>query len=415
MDMSDFAERHFGRWGWSRFIFATILALVAFLIVSQEIARPFVRAEAREGIRDGQVQHGVLQRWRGLEDPREFTKIDPSGRKPYGIAWIYGSEAAIRSAPPEWRLRGRADYELTEVLADYIPETDGQPVVVHEFRESGVRSGDERRAVLYAASAPEIDAIIMPLSPMFLFNDYVLFNPTNRRADLLRYHNLSAIDYKIAAALLRPADIVAEAAEAYSPYFRYRFDINQAEYRSQALPFLARKAAVNLSGSMAVIWLNLLFPGSMSAELPQSLRGSEFLRAVLFMTQLSASSVGAQLFKADLQTLAASGKPTVLYMQPLNPGLRDDPQALRRVEAFIAMVKQIAGEVDAPNVLIATDTAFATKPPYEHIELYHLKDGQGVVETLVDLLERVSGKTFSRSQPASIYAGTPSPVQAVPQ
>jgi hypothetical protein len=405
MDLANFAERNFATWGWARLFGASALALAIFLLVSNLVTRPFAHAAERQAASDGEVRHGVLRRWRDLENPREFTELNaPGGARPYGIAWIYGSEAAIRSAPPAWRLHGRSDYELTEVLAEYAPEVNGRPVVVHEFRESGLRSGDQRRAVLYAASAPEIDAIILPLAPMWLFNDYVLFNPTNRRADLLRYRGLSAVDAAVALALLHPADIAGEILQAYLPFHRYRFDINQSAYRSTALPFLATKPRLNLTGSLAQIWLNLLFPHELVADTPASLRGSEFLRAAMLMGPLSRESMGARLFKANLRTLAASGKPAVLYLQPLDPGIRDDPQVLRRLQDFIALVGQIAAEVDAPNVLIATQTVYGTKPPFEHIELYHLKDGQGVVETLVDLLEKASGSTFGRADATRIYA-----------
>ncbi len=402
MDISKFAEQEFANWGWWRLLLAFV-SVIALLLLALALADRLPSLQDPNGkIKSpgGTVLHRLL----ALDNEREISSL-PGGynlSRRYGIAWIYGSEATIRSAPDEWMLHGRRDYELTEVLADYVKNIGDRSVVVHEFRQSGVRTGDLRRAVLYAATAPEIGAVIMPVCPMWAFNDYLLFNPSKHRAELLNYHDLDSVDYQVAAALLRPSDIAAWAVRQVFPVFEHRKDVQRAYFASDRLPFMANTRVVNRMGDMVAVWQSLLFPRAIS-ETPATLSGSERLRAGLLMGNLSASSMGARIFRANLETLAKSGKPVILYIQPLHPAIRTDLQAMERVNQFIQLTREVVDEIHAPNMVLVSGMALNPPPLVEHIDLYHLKYGQGVVQTLVDSLEQLGVGQIRRESIATIY------------
>lgn len=406
MDLAKFTERTFGGWGWSKLFLALACALIAFVAVSSVITKPFEQIAQSEAARAGKVTSGVVHRWRDRADSREFSGFERREPKStYGIAWLFGSEATIKEAPEHWRFHGKTEYFLTDVLSEYVVSVNDQPITVHEYRRSGVRAGDLRRAILHATSSPEIDAIIMPISPLWVFNEFVPFVPSNHRGDLLLYQHLEQVDFETAITVLRASEVLGSVLKSYLPIFQHRYAINRKYYRSSAPPYFAHGEKKYDSGSMVALWEALRFPHQITSNTPESLRKWADMRGALMMATLSRDSFGARILEADLRTLADSGKRAVLYIQPLHSDLAKDAEAIRQLQRVVALVNEIAKSIDSPNIKVVTETAFAARQPYAHSDLVHMSYGQGVLETLVDSLEEAAGVRFERRAPTELYDG----------
>ncbi len=85
----------------------------------------------------------------------------------------------------------------------------------------------------------------------------------------------------------------------------------------------------------------------------------------------------------------------LLYVPPINPVVRDDPDSMRVLGDLMALLKRSA-EVNAPGgrVRVVTDTLLEQPAPLVYRDIYHLTNGQGVIRRVVGLLEEQLGQTF---------------------
>jgi hypothetical protein len=274
-------------------------------------------------------------------------------------------------------------------------------VVVHKFGQFALRSGDIRRAVLYTAAASEIDAIVITINPFWLLNDHALFMSGNSRASLLGYPGLDTIDYLVAASIFRPSELLWQALETVFPFFQRRYEASKKYYIQANLAFPLRDPKFRPREDKVMDWLKTLFPNHLEST-PSALRKFERLRAALLMGNASDQSVAARIFKANLKTLIASQKPVVFYVQPLDPLVQQDPEAMQRLNVIISTVKRFVDEKPVKRLVLSTETVFMLESAH-HRDLYHLNQGQEVVENVAYLLERASGLQLSRGDLSSMY------------
>lgn len=407
LDFQAWIEKKLGKWTW-RELGAT-LAIVLLALVAFDVARALKPTKAIKATGAG----SVVKRWLHRDDPRGFMPAEALGPKRgaddglFDIAWISGSPISIRKTPAEWRLDPkRAGYEMTDVLGRYLKEIGGTPVRVQEFLLQGVRSGDMRRGILFAASQPEIDFYVVEVNPIWMLNDFLQYTLSRQRAVLLGLEGLSWTDYAAAARLLRAHEIGLEAVSAIVPGVRDRYRLFGAVAVTKAIPFPFRKsAAVVNDGAMMLNWMAWIRPDVLAVPIVQPAAKLRRYRDLMMMGDLSLSGFGMRTFVENVRTLAATGKPAILFMPPMNPQLKQDPAAARFVEDMAQALRKAFDEVGATNVTLVTDKVWSEPSADKFLDVVHLKHGQSVIDTVVGLIEQRVGKPFVRRPLSEVYVG----------
>lgn len=408
LDFQPWIERTFGAWTFREIIIS--LAIVVAAIAGFDAARAFVFSpELPMADTD---RPAAIKRWLDRDDPRGFLQPTAPGSSSksdgrYDIAWISGSPISIRQAPPEWRLGGKSGYEMTDVLARYLVSLDGQPVGIHEYLLQGVRMGDMRRAVLFAAHQPEIDAYVVEANPVWMLNDFLQFTLSRQRASILGLPGVTGFDYAVMAQLLRPHEIGFQILGTALPIVQDRYALFGGLTPAHLAPFpLRRPAEEARDGEMIGTWLNWLFPDIAGLPMPESVIGLRGYRNLMLMGNRDADGLGMRLFAANLDTLAATGKPVIVFMPPLNPKLKLDPAAVGYVQSMTAALDRQFAAAGASNIVFRSDTVWSEPQPADYLDILHLRHGQGVIDLVVRLLEERIGKSFTKRPLSDVY-GTP--------
>ena len=413
LDFQAWIERNFGKWTWRELGIA--LGIVVASIVTFDIARtikgtvwPMAGGLAQPSA-DGAA---VSKRWRNRDDARGFqplpATLTTSGDSSFDIAWISGSPISIRKAPPQWRVGKSTGYEMTDVMSRYLVALNGRPVRVQEYLLQGVRAGDMRRAVLFASAQPEIDVYVVEVNAVWAFNDFLQFTLSRQRASLLRLPGATWHDVSVAARILRPHEIGFEALGVASPLVRDRYDFfgDIALPKASAFPFRKAAAKVN-DGAMMQNWMNWFYADVINGPKPP--RGPELLRYrnLMLMSDLTPSGFGMQGLIANVKTLAATGKPVVMFMPPINPKLKYDPVSTEFVARMTATLKAVVAAYGGSNVTIDTDGIWSEPDVRKFLDIMHLNQGQSVVDRVAGLIEQRTGKTFTRRPLTEIYDAAP--------
>lgn len=350
----------------------------------------------------------VVKHWLDRDDPRAFAEVSRRVGRPDGafdVAWISGSEISVREAPEDWRLDGKTGFEMTEVLATSVSKVGDKPLLVHEYLLQGARTGDVRRAVLDAARDPEIDAFIFSINPVWLFNDWLQFTQSNQRAYIVTVHGSTLFDWTIAARLLRPSEFALEWIACAAPGLRGAALSQARAKRVATLPFPFRKLnrSAARDGSMLDWWQKLYFSAGLRGPLPDSVGALKTHRSVMMMADTSPDAIGARHFSESVRTLAATGKPVILYVAPLNPLLKPDAEAVAKASEIIEFASRLVADVGANNVLLHTASVWDISPPLAHRDILHLALGPGVVELVITLLRQATGLAIEERTRQEIY------------
>ncbi len=200
LDFQAWIERNFGKWTWRELGIA--LGIVVALIVTFDVTRAvkghfWPKAAV---MANGAGDTRVLKRWRDRDDARGFhplpAALTQAGDDSFDIAWISASPTTIRKALPNRLLDRRAHYTLSDVAGRYLVSMSGRPIRIHEFQQDGMLTGDIRRAVLYAARQPEIDAFVVEIAPGRIMLDHFLYSSAARqRSNLLALPGVTWLDY----------------------------------------------------------------------------------------------------------------------------------------------------------------------------------------------------------------------------
>lgn len=405
LDFQPWIERTFGAWTFREF--AVALMIVAAAIVGFDAARAFVSMPVLPTPSAGPST--AIKRWLDRDDPRGFlppAALGSPGKDDgrFDVAWISGSPISIRKAPPGWRLAGKSGYEMTDVLARYLVSLDGHPVRIQEYLLQGVRMGDVRRAVLFAAHQPEIDAYVVEANPVWMLNDLLQFTLSRQRASILGLPGVTGFDYAMMARLLRPHEVGFQMLGAALPIVRDRFAFFGGWTPSPLPPFPQRQPAMQIrDGQMIGTWMNWLFPEIAALPIAEEAAGLRSYRNLMLMGDLGADGLGMRLFAANLDTLAATGKPVIVFMPPLNPKLKLDPASVDYVRSMTAALDRQIAAVAAPNIIFRSDTVWAEPQPADYLDILHLRHGQGVIDLVVGLLEEKIGKTFAKRPLSQVY------------
>ncbi|MGO4835325.1 hypothetical protein AB4144_24015, partial [Rhizobiaceae sp. 2RAB30] len=297
LDIQPWIERTFGTWTFREIAIAS--AIIVAAIVCFDTARVFFLPEVRAVDTD---RPAALKRWLDRDDPRGFLSPAligaPGGDdERFDIAWISGSPISIRQAPPEWRLAGKSGYEMTDVLARYLVSLHGRPVGIQEYLLQGVRMGDMRRAVLFAARQPEIDAFVIEANPVWMLNDFLQFTLSRQRASILGLPGVESSDFALMARLLRPNEIAFRMLGSVVPMVRDRYALFGRLRPAPLPPFpLHRPAAPPRDGQMIGTWLNWFFPGIGKLPIPEAAASLRGYRNLMLMGNLDADGLGMRLF-----------------------------------------------------------------------------------------------------------------------
>ncbi len=421
LDFHAWIERNFSKWTWWELGLA--LGVVVALVATFDVARAIkesVWSKTAGPAQQSAEPATVSKRWRNRDDARGFhplpAALTKSGDNSFDIAWISGSPISIRKAPPQWRIGKSTGYEMTDVLARYLVALDGRPVRVQEYLLQGVRAGDMRRAVLFAAAQPEIDVYLVEVNAVWAFNDFLQYTLSRQRASLLRLPGATWHDASIAARILRPHELGFELLGVASPLVRDRYDFfgDIALPKAPAFPFRKAAAKVN-DGAMLKNWMNWFYQDVVNSPKPP--RGPELIRyrSLMLMSDLTPFGFGMQGFIANVKTLAATGKPVILLMPAINPKLKYDSVSTEFVARMTAALKAVVAEHGGSNVTIDTDGVWSEPDVRKFLDIMHLNQGQSVVDRVAGLIERRTGKTFSRRPLTEIYDAAPAaPAQPAP-
>ena len=350
----------------------------------------------------------VVKRWLDRDDPRAFAEMSRRTVGPdavFDVAWISGSEISVREAPENWRLAANNGYEMTEVLATSVRKVGDKPLQVHEYLLQGARTGDVRRAVLNAASDTEIDAYIFSINPVWLFNDWLQFTHSNQRASIATMRGAAIFDWTIAARIVRPSEFALEWIAWAAPGLRGAALSQARSKRVASLPFPFRKLSRSEArdGGMLDLWQKLYFAPGLRGPLPDSAGALKTHRSVMMMGNTSLDGIGAQHFSECVRTLAATGKPIILYVAPLNPLLKSDPEAIVKATEIVEFASRLVADVGAKNVLLHTASVWDIPPPFEHRDILHLSHGPGVIELVINLLRQATGLAIEERTRTEIY------------
>ncbi len=404
LDIQPWIERTFGTWTFRDIAIAS--AIIVAAIVCFDTARVFFLPEVQAVDTDRPV---ALKRWLDRDDPRGFLSPASIGApggddERFDIAWISGSPISIRQAPPEWRLEGKSGYEMTDVLARYLVSLDGRPVGIQEYLLQGVRMGDMRRAVLFAARQPEIDAFVIEANPVWMFNDFLQFTLSRQRASILELPGMTSSDFALMARLLRPHEIGFQMLGSVVPMVRDRYALFGGLRPAPLPPFPSRRpAAPPRDGQMIGTWLNWIFPGIGKLPIPEAAASLRGYRNLMLMGNLNADGLGMRLFAANLRTLAATGKPVIVFMPPLNPKLKLDPVSVDYVRKMTIALDRQFRAAGAWNITFDSTTVWSEPRPGEYLDILHLRHGQGVIDLVVRLLEERIGGSFEKRPASDIY------------
>lgn len=407
VDFSKFADANFSHWSWRRLGGAFVLCLFSIILIDQLAPRQAWKSRVGVQRQEGTVSEQVILRWRDRRDPRGFTTPEEIGFSSdrFGLAWLSGSTISIRSDGPEHNFRGRFSYELTDVFAAQYEAINGKDLWVHEYMIQGARTGDMRRAVLHAAHDPAIDAIVIALNPVWLFNDWAIYTKSNQRASIVSMKGAYLSDWLAALKYNRPSSLLGALTSRYFRFVRDRYPNSRRLPRIFGVGFPLTKKTE--PPDMQYVNARELFPNYVF-QAPSSMKKYQKHRSQMLRQTVETNGESAKFFARMLRTLKSSNKPVLLYVAPLPEGIQGDPEGLEFLKHWIEKVKNFASIYGGPNIVLHTDSIYGVQGEIVHRDIAHLHYGQGVVDEVAGLLESDLGLTLERREASDLYGNAAS-------
>ena len=369
------------------------------------------------------VTKGLTQIWPLLLDRRDSRafRVRPAtsaNEDTFDLLWISDSAMLVKDAPPEHRYRNMPQYSAIHPLAEYIKTIGGKKLVIHDYFITGMRSGDLRRVILHGISDPEIDAAIININPMMVFNDLMPFGISNQRMALYREHGLTGHDLTSALLSSRPGLFMFEAASKIWPLYAARFPLSRGLNRASnwllpsKKPFPVKSVAKSADPWMVPLFAAWNFPEEVNQTAGRADKKYGGYTQMALISDVSDRGFGVSGYRDNLRSLAKWGKPAILYVPPLAAKYVRDP-TYPHLDNVIRQIGIIAGQARAPNVRIVTATARAAAPDWLYFDGYHLRQGDVLVKLTADLLEKGLKLPIVRNDLKSIFgAAAPLPAGA---
>ncbi|MCA8897017.1 MAG: hypothetical protein KDA48_17290, partial [Amphiplicatus sp.] len=404
LDFPKTTERLFKEWKPIHLVITLAITLV--LVASIDRFSPHGQWVREAGIqKQYKIDHErVVLRWRDRADPRSFTTPEDTGLSPedFGLAWISGSSISIRANKPEYFFHGVSAYELTDVFAAQTKSIDGRPLYVHEYLIQGVRTGDVRRAALHASKDPLVDAIAISLNPVWLFNDTAVLTESNQRASIVAMNGARLEDWVLAPGYARPSALTAALLTPHSRLLQARFAISEqlALMHSKELPFPFLKKGE--AKKLTYPDIKDYFPDR-DFNAPPDMKWIAGYRATLLKQSLREGAPNSQFFKLMLRSLAESKKPVLLYVPPLPPEAEHDAALVEFMDDWQAFTRKMVANYGGDNIHLYTASLFKVDGERVHKDIVHLYYGQGVADTVADLIQSELGLKLERIPPDGMY------------
>ena len=405
MDLSKQAEKWFGNARWRDIAAVFMTALVSLLIFDTLVVRSVDRRDTSlMPVADPDAP--ISKRWRRY-DPRGFVDYDdldiPADH--FNLAWIVGSSITIWDAPAQFRFHGRKEYELSEVFAAQVKEINEKPLWIHQYMIPAMRSGDIRFAVLEAANDPEMDAYLMEINPAWLFNNWLVYSDSNQRGSVVAMKQATTGDFIDAIKFAHASDILAAYSSRAFAFVRDRYVLKDALPSVKGLPFpLLEKPKP--TRKLRYLDLNKFYPDRTFIA-PEATKAHESYRGVLLKQTLSENAQAARFFRRNLETLAKTGKPVLLYCPPLPPEMNDDPEVVAFMNDYGKLAQEMNERYGGNNVVIVTDSALDTRQPFKHRDIIHVRYGQGPIDEIKSMLVEDLGLSLTPFSEPDDYRSAP--------
>ncbi len=404
LDFPKSAEKFFSRWSWTMLGAAAVTVVVT--IASANLFMPESRWMQLSGVQKNPPPRPerVVLRWRDRQDPRSFTTPTEVNLKdnPFGLAWISGSSISVRAKKKRHQFQGRTSYEFTDVFAAETRRINGRKFWVHEYMIQGARTGDIRRAAAHAANDPLVDAIIVSLNPVWLYNDWAVYSESNQRAAIVAMNGSRVVDWLYALKYSRPSSIVGALLADVSIVVRTRQALGRKLPTASGLPFPLLAAPEESATHYPPI---ASFFGGRDFAAPPVMKAHEKYRATLLRQTLRESGQNARFFCLALNSLRDSGKPVLLYAAPLPQGASEDAELTGFMGGWSALTEMLVGKCGGPNIRLHAETWRGVPGERVHRDIVHLRYGQPVIDAVSAMLTGDLGLTIEKRKDVVLYGG----------
>ena len=401
-DFPKSAEKLFARWSWATL--GAAAATIALAIASANIFVKESRAMQLSGVQKNPLPRPerVVLRWRDRQDPRSFTTPRETNlaEDQFGLAWISGSSISVRAKKRRHQFQGRTSYEFTDVFAAQTRRINDQKFWVHEYMIQGARTGDIRRAALHAANDPLVDAIILSLNPVWLYNDWAVYTDSNQRAAIVGMKGATPADWLYALKYSRPSSIAGAILADISIIIRDRQAFARNLTASRELPFPLGEAPAPSSAHYPPV---PSFYEGRDFTAPAIMKAHEKYRATLMRQTLRENGQNAQFFCLALKSLRDSGKPVLLYTAPLPQDAADDADLSAFMEEWVSLTQRLVTKCGGPNIRLNAETWRGVPGERVHRDIVHLRYGQPVVDAVSKMLVDDLGLTVEKKPGVVLY------------
>ena len=407
LDLSGWTEKRFARWNWRELLISLLVVALAMFAAGLLLPASATDTVATPVVK-GQTE--ILPLLLDRRDTRGYRT--PPMRRPtvdtFNLLLITDSAMLVKGAPAAHRYGDTPQYSAIHGLAEYIKSVDNKKLIIHEYFNTGMRSSDLRRIVLHGIQDPNIDAAIININPLMIFNDWMPVGVGNQRLTILREHGLTGHDVASTFVSMRPSDFLFEAAASIWPFYSARFPlslevfspINQALYSGKPFPrFEATTSRNPWMVGYRMIWL---FPEEVLGTARRAAIEFNGYTQMAMLSDLSEHGFGVKNFRANLRTLKAWGKPVLLYVPPLAPKLVTDV-TYPQLSHVIDHIEVLASQLAAPNIRVVTETATAAGPDWLYFDGYHPRQGNVIIKFMADLIERELKLPIERGDMAAIF------------
>ncbi|MFZ5617952.1 MAG: hypothetical protein ACOZAA_11620 [Pseudomonadota bacterium] len=402
LDFPKNAENSFARWSWRTL--AAAIAVTAVAIASSNIFIMESRWMQLSGVQKNPQPkpERVILRWRDRQDPRGFTTPAETNLEDnqFGLAWISGSSISVRAKKKRHQFMGRKSYELTDVFAAETRRLNGQKFWVHEYLIQGARTGDIRRAVAHASNDPLVDAIIVSLNPVWLYNDWAIYTDSNQRASITGMKGATAEDWLYALKYSRPSSILGAVLADASVLVRDRQALGRKLPKYDDLSFPLTKAPEK-SGAHYPTAPSFYRGRDFTA--PPVMKAHEKYRATLLRQTLKESGQNARFFCLALKSLKAAGKPALLYVAPLPQGAADDKELAAFMGDWSVLTQHLVNKCGGSNIHLHVETWRGVPGNRVHRDIVHLSYGQSVVDAVSRMLVDDLGLNVEKRNGVVLY------------
>lgn len=403
-DFPKSAETLFAGWSWKM-----LAATAATLCLALGLSNYFIKDERWMQLSGMQKNadprpERVILRWRDRQDPRSFTTPADTNLDDdhFGLAWISGSSISVRAKKKRHHFQGRAAYEFTDVFAAETRRINGQKFWVHEYMIQGARTGDIRRAAAHASNDPLVDAIILSLNPVWLYNDWAVYTDSNQRAAIVGLDGAKPRDWLYVLKFSRPSSIVGALLSNGSIIVRDRQAFGRKIPASKELPFPLLTAPTPSTARYPVVQS---FYVGRDFTAPPIMKAHEKYRATLLRQTLRPDGQNARFFCLALNSFRDSGKPVLLYVAPLPPGASEDAELASFMEEWSALTARLVAKCGGSNIRLETDTWRGVPGERVHRDIVHLQYGQSVIDAVETMLTDDLSLTIEKRKNVVLYDG----------